>query len=340
MLDAAMPTLTQPLVREPLADNITPSPALDDHPQTIVANSSIQFFDLAIAAPTAVRVVDRYFEARDADSDSDAPSLFQVELDETGTYYHPVTKEIVNPASMYAVDGRKALRAYLGQWLPIPVMRVTQDPFNATETLGEGPSNWARIFIARDGTPGDDGDYRIVLAVDTALEPPEAGRSGPETSPSLEDARAGRLFRFSAHVDDIGWFVTESWVDEWIAESYRELRPRASDGSGPVDVSAPTALEHLAHYLTLLNVLQSAGIIPELQFIPPQRRTVANQPVAIDLVLDIGASRTCALISEASSDAGEPASISHLPPPSCACANCPSTSSRRAPASARSRCRT
>ena len=313
MLDVAIPTLSQPIVRELAAENMKPSPARDDHPLTIVANSSIQFFDLAIDAPTAARVVDRYFEARDAGSDSDAPSLFQVELDESGAYYHPATQEIVNPAAMYAVDGRRALRAYLGQWLPIPVMRVTQDPLDATETLGEGPSNWARIFIARDGTTGDDGGYRIVLAIDTALEPPDVGRSGPETSPSLEDARAGRLFRFSAHVDDIGWFVTESWVDEWIAESYRELRPRASDGSGSVDVPAQTALEHLAHYLTLLNVLQSAGIMPELQFIPPQRRTAANQPVAIDLVLDIGASRTCALISEASSEAGEPASISHLP---------------------------
>ncbi|MFM9942198.1 MAG: virulence factor SrfB [Hyphomicrobiaceae bacterium] len=288
----------------------------DALPRTLIANSSLQYFDLVLESAVAGAIVDRYFEARETGADAEPPSLFQVELDENGVYYHPLTETPVDPSLLYAVDGRKALEAFRGAWVPLPVMRVIEDPRDGSESLGEGPSNWVRAYIESGesvagsgmapGLTNGEAHYRVVVAVDTALEPAEPGPHA-NTAPTLEDANAGRRFRFSADVGEVGWFVTESWVDEWLVETFREQRPRAAADPPRSEPPRQSPLEHLAHYLTLLNVLEASGLVPDLQLLSPKKRALGQAPITVDLVLDIGASRTCALLAEAApTKAAEP----------------------------------
>lgn len=283
------------------------------YPRTIVANSSLQFFDLAIDAATASSIVDRYFECSEtsAAGDTQTPSLFQVTLDEHGVYYHPVTDVPVDPEQLYAVDGRKALEMFAGKWLPVPFMRVIEDPRDGGERLDEGPSNWTRLFIAREDEPSGQTSYRLVLAVDTALATGEPGSAESAGAPIAEDAAAGRRFRFSADVGDIAWFVTETWVDEWLLDVCRD-RARREPQVMAAEARRTSRLDHLAHYLTLLNVLAETGLLPDLQLLTPRKKPGGHAQIGVDLVLDIGASRTCALLCEAASDATAPPLVTPL----------------------------
>ena len=60
----------------------------------------------------------------------------------------------------------------------------------------------------------------------------------------------------------------------------------------------PGALEHLAHYLSLLGVLKEACELPALRFMEPTSLGAYADTVPVDLAFDLGASRTAALIAE------------------------------------------
>ncbi len=275
--------------------------------ETLACNSSIQFFDLTIDEAIAAGLSDRYFECHDSQNDADGPSLHQVTLDETGVFHHPLTDAATDPSQTYAVDGRRALDAYAGCWVPLPFMR-SGDGFTDPPVFEESPANWVRVFIHKDVSIPQRPHYKIVLAVDTALEAPPDGASVAQTGPSLDDALNGTVFRCSADVNDIGWFVTEPWVDEWLMEAYREGRQRAETTLLATDTSSPASLEHLAHYLTLLAVLNEARVLPQIcLFASGDAADAAASTVPVDLVLDIGSSRAFALLAEAGRSQAGPA---------------------------------
>ncbi len=266
--------------------------------ETLAGNSAIQFFDLTVDEAVAVGVSDRYFECRDGPVANDGPSLHQVTLDESGVFPHPLTDVVTDPSQTYAIDGRRALDAFLDCWIPVPFMR-SGTGFADRPLIAESPPNWARIFIHKDQSNPARPYYRIVLAIDTAFEPPPGGSSLSACAPSLADAEDGTIFCSSADVNDIGWFVTEPWVDEWLMETFREGRAWSQTGGAASITGATSALEHLAHYLTLLAVLAETRVLPRISFLAPA--DTPDDAVPVDLVVDIGASRTFALLSEETS---------------------------------------
>lgn len=290
--------------------------------QVLVADSAIQFFDWTISETVVAAVASRYFECRDDRAEQDGDDgvlLHQVVLDENGTFYHPITHRIEHPDRTYPVDGHTALKAFAGSWLPLPVMRVASR--DGRDALEEGPSNWARVLVApHDATGG----YRLVLAIDTSIIAASiagtgGAREAADVGPTAQDVRDATSFRFSSDVHAISWFVTEPWVDEWVKEAHRDglrARPTGSQGKRP-DPASANQLEHLSHYLTFLAVLEASGCVPELQFLPDPAATQpgpdAKASIAVDLVLDLGASRTTALLAERTEGATGSVAITQLP---------------------------
>ncbi len=256
----------------------------------------------------------RYFEcASEAEGDAEGgPSLHQVDLDEEGVFYHPLSGDIADPSATYAVSGTRALEAFAGHWIPVPVLRLGRQAADGSFLLDEGPSNWARLFVTRGDGRGIT-PWRVVLAIDTGLDAGNDGRAQAATAPGLEDVRRSSTFAFSTDVEAIGWFVNEPWVDEWLAEAFREGRgqPEPSTGGGAADATATTgSLAYLAHYLTLLAAVNGAGRLPRLRLVAPPAN-VDGRVVPVDLILDIGASCTTALLAETAP--GAPVSIGRLP---------------------------
>jgi hypothetical protein len=146
-----------------------------------------------------------------------------------------------------------------------------------------------------------------VLAIDTALSPgadATADRPRSLTAPDAADVAFGSSFMLAADVEAIGDFVNEPWVDEWLAEVWREARAPAAPPPGRRRSPSPgRRLDHLAHYLTLLALVAGARLVPRLTLVSPSPRD-GLRSAAVDLVLDIGASRTAAFIAETPPEGG------------------------------------
>ncbi len=265
---------------------------------TLVPGSSIQFIDLPFDEMKAVRVRRRFFEDQ-ADAGDDGPTLHAITID-NDQIEHPVTGAPLDVADTYAVDMEQALLPYLGSWVPVPFLKVSGEADNGTQYLEDGPTNWARAFVTRK-TLGDGrrtGPYRIVLAIDTAIDVKPESRSRAYAAPRMADVEAGTTFRFSDDESDIAGFVSEAWIDDWLADLYREHEAADADSGAEDEAGRGHALEHLAHYLTLLRVLAEGCEIPELRFARVSADSREWNAVGVDLALDLGASRITALLRE------------------------------------------
>lgn len=290
-----------PLVPSSTASRPAPEPqpqAPVRQPLTLVADSAPQFLDAFIPDEAAAIVRRRYFED-EPETGEDAGALYVVSLDD-GIFHHPVTREVADATLTYTVEASAALAAFADAWLPMPLLRVLSPDTGLGPILDQGPTNWARVFISRADADAETPGWHVVVALDTTLStaPPPKGHTGP--SPTPADVAAGTAFQFSADENDVGGFVTEAWIDDWLAETYAEHH-RRRQRPGDDDWTQQHALEHIANYLTLLSLIGEACALPEIRFLPTGLEAPA--PVPVDLVLDIGASRTCALLRETSGDA-------------------------------------
>ena len=97
-------------------------------------------------------------------------------------------------------------------------------------------------------------------------------------------------FRLAWQPRDNAWFLNEAWVDDWLKEIWsawqKKNRRRPQEGD--------PELEHLASYLTVLELLDHCIHGTRVYVINPEHRN----PIDVDLVLDIGNSRTTGILIE------------------------------------------
>ena len=208
--------------------------------------------------------------------------------------YHPVTGEVAEVAQTFAISGEQALEPFLNAWLPVPMLRVRGVDGGEERAFEEGPSNWARVFIARM-SPNSAGDaaepaYRVVLALDTNCEARPVAAGERYAAPTADDMREEAAFRFSSSESDVAWFVSEAWVDDWLREAYRDLRGRTGTAWAIPDCSPGSTISP-ATSLCSLSWKRAASPRSGL------RRRSRTRCVGVDLVLDIGNTRTTALLS-------------------------------------------
>lgn len=209
----------------------------------------------------------------------------------------------------YEIQAIKNLDIWFNHWLPLPFLRTREQKWSDGGDRFEcGPSNWARGRIVRSRE--NPQELRLVLAFDTTVEnPPESSEYYHALSPA--DVAAHGTFRLAAHVRDNAWFLNAPWVDEWLLGIYDAHRQSRHRGRGSWRDDSEFSLEHLASYLSWLEVVRQAlspaagqaaqGVKPitatsvlAVQVINPQR----DLPVDVDLVLDIGNSRTTGILVE------------------------------------------
>lgn len=182
----------------------------------------------------------------------------------------------------YELDGRKCLEQWWDQWIPVPFLRLRDQKWpDGGERFDCGPSNWARARITRSEEASDT--LRLVIAFDMSIEEPSADEES-YAALSPKDVSAHATYRIAAHVRDNAWFVNAGWVDDWLFGLWEKHSRRNED----------RALEYLASYFTFLEVLNQITRDITVQVINPDRDT----PVDVDLVLDIGNSRTTGILIE------------------------------------------
>jgi hypothetical protein len=201
----------------------------------------------------------------------------------------------------YSVDLRALEQMFERVWMPLPLLRREAQGFH------RGPTNWARAYLAKLDEPDADGHhYRLVVAADTTLL--DFVDSEAYLAPSPSDARNGHKFALPGPKDPIDWFFAESWVKDWCLETFkdmleREERRRRQFSFRPlteaeVHDQMQGSNEHVARYKAFIDLLHSLDMLPAFQLVDriTEPRT---PPIDVDLVLDLGNSRSCGLLIEA-----------------------------------------
>ncbi|MEO1091060.1 MAG: virulence factor SrfB [Pseudomonadota bacterium] len=204
----------------------------------------------------------------------------------------------------YEVDVRKILEMFDRTWLPLPILRRARSGGH-----DQGPTNWTRLYLTKLAEPDDSGyDHRLVVAFDTDLDV-----GSPDTAylaPSPEDTQRGAEFSLADAPEVLDWYVSQRWVTDWCRGTVAAMirgEERTRNRAPPVIDDAAIAArldggrEEVARYLALLDLVRELRLLPAFRIVD---RITVPRPAAIDvdLVLDVGNSRTCGLLVETHPD--------------------------------------
>lgn len=231
------------------------------------------------------------------DSALDAFKLRQIDRDpETGKELDHETKEGVTSTATYNVSARIALDYFDGAWLPLPFFKLLDHRPKGSSRFETGPTNWARIRVKKLAAPDEAGNtHRATLAFDTAI----ALRADPARYQRVrsDDVRLG-AFMLADDIVDISAFLREPDVENWLKFSFE--RGIATAGGRRVTRAdgQPAGCAFWAAYAVLLKTFATACNPPRLSFIDTVSGTLSQKKIDVDLVLDIGNSRTCGVLIE------------------------------------------
>lgn len=167
------------------------------------------------------------------------------------------------------------LNCILGKWLPLPLRRKTSDANIPIKSI-----DWARIMFTRPELSVDE-EFKFVIAVDTNVYPPNPLEAKFGTGLLQEDVSA--VFEFC--MAGTAFFQTTGIVN-WIKSVFVGIPIFADDG-------VPEEFKSMVAYQTLIDGLRRVEcLIPDISVIAPDSVAETN------LILDLGNSRACGIISE------------------------------------------
>lgn len=265
----------------------------------LIPNTAIQFLDFGFDLDQ-LRVSRAFLSETGADGRAVLTCLY---ADDAGGQFVTGDGRTVKPEQVYSLNAAKAAAIFAGAWLPVPFLRVRERHPDGHHLFDKGPTNWARARLVELPTPDAEGNtHRVTLAFDTQLLPTREGR--PYLAPSPLDTQSGEEFALSDAEADTGWFMEQDWVREWLHQRFHayELRRRAPRRVDEAELRASPDAQ--AAWLTVLTLLQRAVRPPCLRFtfVDSDPTARINRPVNVDLVLDVGNSRTCGMLMETSGD--------------------------------------
>lgn len=187
---------------------------------------------------------------------------------------------VVNPE-----DGQTrvpAFELFLNKWIPMPMFEVADDGFTM-----DYPLAWCRVRIERIGVGKKQGTehFRLVWAFDTELASDELSN----LRPLFYDGEGNtKHFCLCNCAYEMFKFLATSTTDGNISafsEYIYELLGCPHDNYDN---------KYIAYYIYLVNLLRLSNVSPEIAL---HHNTTLND-VPVDLVLDIGNSRTCGVLFE------------------------------------------
>ncbi|MBK8906869.1 MAG: virulence factor SrfB [Rhodospirillales bacterium] len=253
---------------------------------TLIMRSGVQFMDFGLTLDL------RKEPSGEFAIQASRGSLARLEYDERGDrYVHPGNPTVsVTPKESIAVD--ETFKLLEGCWLPLPVLRA-----GPQRQFAEGPTTWARGRIVRvaEGEDLQRHTHRLTIAFDTGIF--ESIEDLAYLAPTRADVQTGASFLLAHRAHEMGWFTEVPWVKEWIKEVYQDQAAlRLGMAREDIDDELVKLIHH-AHYLNFLAMIGAHADIPEIR-IRSNARDDVLAPIPVDMVLDVGNSRTCGILIE------------------------------------------
>ena len=270
-------------------------------PITLVPNSGVQFLDFGFRLDKrSIMPRDWGFfdDPKSRLNDETMPQFVRFGGDEAKRGDAPRTG-----VETYSIDVKAVVAMVDRAWMPLPLFWRQK-----SGAFFQGPTNWARVYCCRLDAPDDhNNDHRVVVALDTTLMPFVENEA--YLGPSANDAKDGRPFALpSASDPHLDWFCRQDWVRNWAFDAFKEMKERERERRTGRRVDRPLAdaevademqgpHEHVALYRAYLDLLQKLQLFRQVVVI--DRMTVPRPaPIDVDVVLDLGNSRTCGLLIE------------------------------------------
>lgn len=285
----------------------------DGKPITLVPHSGVQFLPFPFDVQAAPRGTRSFIERHRPDrlGPGGLPDVQLLPGDhETDPAGEPPHRAGAGDDE-YDVSSARALQTFVGRWVPMPffALRPGRGP-DGSPLFDQGPSNWARacLFPAEPAAPGHS--HTLVLAFDTQLA--SGPRGAVYDAPSREDALNEREFALAHRFDDLGWFFRDErtdavsntvtdyqeWLSAWLEGVFHDSK-RAERPGRPFDSdSLEHRLEHVARYIAFVGFVERVVRPGTVKLIDTVSDEPFARPVAVDLVLDVGNSRTCGILIE------------------------------------------
>jgi hypothetical protein len=272
---------------------------------TLMPNSGIHFWDLDFDLDALPRLTRRFWEEKLSevpDETGEIPvALRELTVDANGDFVDPLSGNAPPDEECYGINVSRALEPFLAKWVPLPVFAVLQPRANRPDEVDRGPSNWVRARVAElphDPRRTATRPARLTLAFDTGLLPPDPDNPDTIVAPNEKTVSRGQELALVADSERNSWFINEEWVAAWLLEMFREFKQAQTRGRALRREDFPFSCEHQARYITFLALLEELRSIPRVRFIDTISPNLDIRPVEVDLVLDVGNSRTCGILVE------------------------------------------
>ncbi len=259
---------------------------------SLIANTGIQFIDLK-ANFNQDKILKKRKEVGYTISDGYKNFALPEYDEEREIFIDKLNGIKVEEHQITSLKAKQALACFEGEWLPFPYLRELHN--KTKEKYENGPLTWCRIFI--NPTQNRDYSHDIVLSFDTTAQQDDSEENLNEEAyliPQQDDFFSGK-FSFAYDFDDIKFFLQEEWINSWIEKSVIKNLKRAGIKER---VFEEYGFLHIGLYSLFLEMLNELNIFPEITNVGND--LVGNQmrETEVDLILDIGNSRSCGLLLE------------------------------------------
>lgn len=268
-----------------------------------------QFLDFEIAQSKTRKIKKNFLEISlpaSGEDETQQTQLVELQRNDEGILLNPDGKGEYCGEDSYIIQAtEKDFGPWLNQWLPIPFFHQSGDfDDNGKPLFRSGPTNWARSYVTLTPSPEDPEvlDWRVVLAFDMQVE--EQG--GKHVALSPDDVTARATCSLADERKDNSWFIREGWIDAWLRSLWdswykdkKHVNEKPHTPSGKEN-----KLDYIASYLVYLQFLQTAinNIKVKIVNISGSQDKAAdaqsNDPVSVDLILDIGNARSTGILVE------------------------------------------
>ncbi|MBF0239976.1 MAG: virulence factor SrfB [SAR324 cluster bacterium] len=285
---------------------------------SLIGNSGIQFVDLKIDLnKDAIKKEQSEFYFEYVKESGDIFFIIPEYDDQQNCYVDKLKpKKIIPEHKIETYKATQAIRAFEGKWIPLPYFRVG----TYSDDFQPGPLTWSRMWITPILDPKEgEGTHHVVLAFDTKCYTEDEEREAQQYLAPTKRDTAHTRFEVNDLLDPEHALVQHDWIQEWLGSCIINHEPSDQE---KIDKELGIFMDHesdtpeevlgihrtfisIILYLTLLRIMKKNGAFPTLYLDGDN-----PQEIEVDLVLDIGNSRSCGLLLETSRPQ-QPFSFSH-----------------------------
>jgi hypothetical protein len=267
----------------------------------LVAHSGIQLIDFGFKYDEkrggALTFAELPCPVQDGTTNLEPIKLVRLAIDrESGGYVDYQTSESIRSEAVYSVRLAQSLTLFDGAWLPIPYLKW-RGTDGGKQTFERGPTNWARLRVKQLEKPDVQGNtHRVTMGFDTMVDRP--GRRYVVVTD--EDVKGEASFQFAPDWGPESWFLAQDWVVGWLKGVLAAAMPRLQVSLPRRNDDQQVQCFHWVTYIVLIEQLKTLIRPPRIKFLDTLSDTSPYTSIDAELILDIGNSRTCGVLIEAS----------------------------------------